>query len=194
MIEIAGYEISESLFAYVVLPLFIFCARICDVSIGTIRIIMIGRSRRGMAALLGFFEVIIWLIAVSQVLGHLNNVISYIAYGAGFAAGNYIGISLENRLAIGMQAVQIITEENLKALSMLLRQEGFGVTNLAAKGQKGQMDFIYVVTPRKRSEEVLSMVKEFDPNAFISVMDLRSSYAGYVDGQKPNSTSGLFRK
>ena len=194
MIDIAGYQISENLFAYLVLPLFIFFARICDVSIGTIRIIMIGRSRRGMAALLGFFEVIIWLIAVSQVLGHLNNVISYIAYGAGFAAGNYVGISIENRLAMGMQAVQIITEENLKALSMLLRQEGFGVTNLAAKGQKGQMDFIYVVTPRKRSDEVLSIVKEFDANAFISVMDLRSSYAGYVNGQKPNSTSGLFRK
>ncbi len=194
MIDIAGYQISASLFSYLVLPLFIFFARICDVSIGTIRIIMIGRSRRGMAALLGFFEVIIWLIAVSQVLGHLNNVISYIAYGAGFAAGNYVGISIENRLAIGMQAVQIITEENLKALSMLLRQEGFGVTNLAAKGQKGQMDFIYVVTPRKRSDEVLAIVKEFDANAFISVMDLRSSYAGYVDGQKPNSTSGLFRK
>ena len=194
MIDIAGYQISASLFSYVILPLFIFCARICDVSIGTIRIIMIGRSRRGMAALLGFFEVIIWLIAVSQVLGHLNNVISYIAYGAGFAAGNYVGISIENRLAMGMQSVQIITEENLKALSMLLRQEGFGVTNLAAKGQKGQMDFIYVVTPRKRSDEVLAIVKEFDANAFISVMDLRSSYAGYVNGQKPNSTSGLFRK
>jgi uncharacterized protein YebE (UPF0316 family) len=194
MIEIAGYEISGSLFSYAVLPLFIFFARICDVSIGTIRIIMIGRSRRGMAALLGFFEVIIWLIAVSQVLGHLNNVISYIAYGAGFAAGNYVGISIENRLALGMQAVQIITEENLKALSMLLRQEGFGVTNLAAKGQKGQMDFIYVVTPRRRSDEVLAIVKEFDPNAFISVMDLRSSYAGFVDGHKPNSISGLFRK
>jgi uncharacterized protein YebE (UPF0316 family) len=192
--EIAGVSISESLFAYLILPVFIFFARICDVSIGTIRIIMIGRSRRGLAALLGFFEVIIWLVAVSQVLSHLNNVISYIAYGAGFAAGNYIGISIENRLAMGMQAIQIITEENLKALSMLLRQEGFGVTNLAAKGQKGQMDFIYVVTPRKRSNEVLEIVKEFDHNAFISVMDLRSAYAGYVDGQKPNKTSGLFRK
>jgi len=136
MIDIAGYQISENLFAYLVLPLFIFFARICDVSIGTIRIIMIGRSRRGMAALLGFFEVIIWLIAVSQVLGHLNNVISYIAYGAGFAAGNYVGISIENRLAMGMQSVQIITEENLKALSMLLRQEGFGVTISPPKARK----------------------------------------------------------
>lgn len=192
--EIAGVQVSEELFSYLILPLFIFIARIMDVSLGTIRIIMIARSRRTIASLLGFFEVIIWLVAVSQVLSHLNNVISYIAYGAGFAAGNYIGISIENRLAIGMQAIQIITEENLKALSMLLRQEGFGVTNLEAKGQRGQMDFIYVVTPRKRTEEVLSIVREFDPKAFISVMDIRNSYAGFINGRKQNSTHGLIKK
>jgi uncharacterized protein YebE (UPF0316 family) len=192
--EFAGVQVSEQLFSYLILPLFIFIARIMDVSLGTIRIIMIARSRRTIASLLGFFEVIIWLVAVSQVLSHLNNVISYIAYGAGFAAGNYIGISIENRLAIGMQAIQIITEENLKALSMLLRQEGFGVTNLEAKGQRGQMDFIYVVTPRKRTEEVLSIVREFDPKAFISVMDIRNSYAGFINGRKQNSTHGLIKK
>jgi uncharacterized protein YebE (UPF0316 family) len=192
--EFAGVQVSEELFSYLILPLFIFIARIMDVSLGTIRIIMIARSRRTIASLLGFFEVIIWLVAVSQVLSHLNNVISYIAYGAGFAAGNYIGISIENRLAIGMQAIQIITEENLKALSMLLRQEGFGVTNLEAKGQRGQMDFIYVVTPRKRTEEVLSIVREFDPKAFISVMDIRNSYAGFINGRKQNSTHGLIKK
>ena len=192
--ELAGLHISEQMFSYLLLPLFIFFARIFDVSLGTIRIIMIARSRRTIASLLGFFEVIIWLVAVSQVLSHLNNVVSYIAYGAGFAAGNYIGISIENRLAIGMQAIQIITDENLKALSMLLRQEGFGVTNLEAKGQKGQMDFIYVVTSRKRTDEVLSIVREFDPKSFISVTDIRSSYAGFITGRKQNSTHGLVKK
>jgi len=193
-VELFGIQISENVFSYLVLPLFIFCARICDVSIGTIRIIMIARSQRAVAALLGFFEVIIWLVAVSQVLSHLNNVITYIAYGAGFAAGNFIGISIEDRLALGMQAVQIITEENLKALSMLLRQEGFGVTNLAAKGQKGQMDFIYIVTSRKRTNAVLAIVTEFDPNAFISVTDLRSSHSGFVRERKANSINDFFRK
>jgi uncharacterized protein YebE (UPF0316 family) len=147
---------------------------------------MISRSNKLAASLLGFFEVIIWLVAISQVLQNLNGLISYIAYGAGFAAGNYVGISLENRLALGMQAIQVITEENLKTLAMLLREEGFGVTNLKASGQKGELDFLYVVTPRKRATEVLNIVKEFDSRAFISVSDLRNIHAGYYTSRRRN--------
>jgi len=173
------FEFSDVTYAHIIIPIFIFLARISDVSIGTVRIIMVSRGRRFVSALLGFFEVIIWLLAVSQVLAHLNNVFSYLAYGAGFATGNFIGISIENRLAMGMQTVQIITQENMKTLSMLLREEGFGVTNLQAKGQKSELDFIHIVTPRKRTREVLSIVKQFDPDAFVSITDIRSAHAGY---------------
>jgi uncharacterized protein YebE (UPF0316 family) len=145
---------------------------------------MIARSKRLMASMLGFFEVIIWLVAISEVLQNLDGIVSYIAYGAGFAAGNFIGISLENRLALGMQAVQIVTEENFKALAMILREEKFGVTNLKASGLKGELDFLYVVTPRKRANQVLKIVKEFDPNAFISVSDLRTAHAGYLNKKR----------
>jgi len=185
--DILGLSQSPYLYSYFVLPLFIFLARICDVTLSTIRIIMVSRGNRAIAAVLGFFEVIIWLVAVAQVFSNLNNITSYLAYGAGFAAGNFIGISLENRMALGVQAVHIITESSMKILSMLLREEGFGITNLEAKGQKGQMDFIYVVTPRKRTKKVLSIVKEFDPHAFISVSDIRSSQDGYM-GIKTKNT------
>jgi len=177
--EILGISLSSELYAYAILPLFIFLARICDVTLGTIRIIMVSRGNRAVAAALGFFEVIIWLVAVAQVLGNLNNITSYLAYGAGFAMGNFLGISLENRMALGVQAVHIITESNMQVLSMILREEGFGVTNLEANGLKGHMDFLYVITPRKRSKEVLSIVKEFDKHAFISISDVRSSQAGF---------------
>jgi len=177
--DIIGITVSENVYAYIILPLFIFLARVCDVTLSTIRIIMISRGNRILAAVLGFFEVIIWLVAVAQVFNNLNNVASYLAYGAGFAAGNFLGISLENRLALGMQAVYIVTESNMKALSMLLREEGFGVTNLEATGLKGQMDFIYIVTPRKRINEIVYITKEFDSNAFISVSDLRSADSGF---------------
>ncbi len=185
--DILGISQSSDLYAYLVLPLFIFLARICDVTMSTIRIIMISRGNRTIAAILGFFEVIIWLVAVAQVLGNLNNIASYLAYGAGFATGNFLGISLENRLAMGMQEVHIITESNMKALSMLLREEGFGVTNLEAKGLKGQMDFVYLVTPRKRTKEVVYIAKEFDPHAFISITDLRSSKDGYFSARANHS-------
>lgn len=132
-----GIHVSPDLLQYLIIPLLIFTARITDVSISTVRIIMVSRGNRRYASLLGFFEGIIWVIAISQVI--------------------------QNCLAIGVQTVQIITEENLKALSMLLREEGFGVTNLRARGQAGDMDFIHVVTPRKRTKELLKIVNEFNP-------------------------------
>lgn len=175
---------SDFYFSYIILPLIICCARITDVTLGTIRIIMISRGNRVMAGFLGFFEVIIWLLAVTQVLNNLNNVACYVAYGLGFALGNFLGITLERRLGIGNQAIQIVTQDNLRTLSMLLREEGFGVTNIAAKGQKGNLDFLYVVTPRKRVQQVLDIVRNFDPGAFISITDVRNTYSGYFDSER----------
>ncbi len=171
---------------YLITPLLICLARILDVSLGTIRIIMISRSNRLLASVLGFFEVTIWLVAITQVLQNLSNIPSYLAYGLGFALGNYLGISLENKLALGSQAVQIVTQENMKTLSMLLREEGFRVTNLTASGVKGQLDFLYMVVPRKKVDRVLEITRQFDPQAFISVTDVRTIYARYPanTGQK----------
>jgi uncharacterized protein YebE (UPF0316 family) len=180
----------QDLYAYLVIPFFIVFARILDVTIGTMRIIMISRSRRLLASTLGFFEVIIWLIAISEVLQNLHGVVSYIAYGTGFAAGNFIGISIENRIAMGTQAIQVVTEENFKTLSMILREEGFGVTNLKASGMRGDLDFLYVVTPRKRSNEVLKIVREFDPAAFISISDLRTAHSGFLN-TRSQDVSGI---
>ncbi|MHB2148775.1 DUF2179 domain-containing protein [Calditrichota bacterium LG25] len=162
----------DALFA----PLFICLARISDVSIGTIRIIMIGRGNRLLASLLGFFEVIIWLLAIGQVFKNLDNVASYLAYGLGFALGNFIGISIENKLALGYQIVQIVTEDNLKTLSMLLREEGFKVTHLYASNERERLDFLYLITPRKKVRQAMQIAREFDPNALISVSDVRSAY------------------
>ena len=177
-------RVMPDVYSLIVIPFMIFIARILDVTLGTVRIIMVSHSKRLQASLLGFFEVIIWLVTISQVLQNLSGIVSYIAYGAGFAAGNFIGISIENRLALGMQAIQVITEENLKALAMLLREEGFGVTNLKASGQKGDLDFLYVVIPRKSTKEVLKIVKEFNPSAFISISDLRTAHAGFINGKR----------
>jgi uncharacterized protein YebE (UPF0316 family) len=173
----------DILLHYFIIPLLICCARVTDVSLGTIRIIMISRGNRLAAGFLGFFEVIIWLVAITQVLHNLSNAVCYVAYGLGFALGNYFGITLENKLAIGTQAIQIVTHDDLRALSMLLREEGFGVTTIPAKGQKETLDFLYVVAPRKRVKQVLDIVRNFDPNAFISVTDVRNTYAGYLGAQ-----------
>ncbi|RLD13128.1 hypothetical protein DRI50_07770 [candidate division KSB1 bacterium] len=169
---------------YLIIPLLICCARVTDVSLGTIRIIMISRGNRLLAGTLGFFEVIIWLVAITQVLHNLTNVASYLAYGLGFALGNFSGITIENKLALGAQAIQIVTHDNFQTLSMLLREEGFGVTKMVASGQKGQLDFLYVVVPRKKVKHVLDIVKDYDPNAFISITDVRNTYSGFIQNQR----------
>src|SRR3989338_8300095 len=94
--------LDSPVFQYVVIPLLIFLARVCDVSVGTVRLILLYRGRRVLAPLLGFFEVLIWLLAVRQIMFNLTNPVVFISFAAGFAAGNYVGIILEEKLAVGL--------------------------------------------------------------------------------------------
>jgi len=173
-------------FKYVILPLLIFMSRILDVSIGTLRIMLISRGNKLIAPVLGFAEVLIWLLAITQVMKNLNNVVSYIAYGSGFAFGNYVGIWLESKLALGMQSVQIITRSQLQALPMILRDEGFAVTTVKAKGARGPVDIIYTVVSRKHVKEVMKLVNVIAPKAFITIEDVRTSHLGYMKTKSPH--------
>ncbi len=89
-------------FNYLVLPAAIFLARICDVTIGTLRIIFVSKGNKLIAPVLGFFEVLIWIIAITRIIENLNNPFCYVAYAAGFATGNYIGLRVEEKLAVGI--------------------------------------------------------------------------------------------
>ncbi|MBN2009593.1 DUF2179 domain-containing protein [candidate division KSB1 bacterium] len=176
---------SPQIFEYIILPLLIFCARVLDQSIGTMRIILISRGAKFIAPLLGFFEVIIWLLAITQIMKNLNNFISYIAYGGGFAFGNYVGILLEQKLALGHQIIRIISENELEALPMLLRTEGYAVTTLKGRGSKGPVTIVFTVVNRKDVPHVLKLVREMEPKAFTTVEDVRNLYAGYLRSRLP---------
>ncbi len=171
--------------SYIVIPLLIFTARVIDVTIGTVRIILISRGNKVAAPLMGFVEVLIWLAAISQVMKNLQNVVSYLAYGAGFATGSYVGIILEKKMAIGLQAVRIITNNTLHSLPMILRHEGFAVTTVDATGAKGPVNIIYTVVNRKNVKHVLDLAKIFEPGAFITIEDIRTSYAGFFKDRPP---------
>ena len=103
---------DTSFFTYFLLPFLIFVSRILDVTIGTIRIVMVAKGQKFWAPLLGFFEVFIWLLAISRIFENLDNWACYFAYAAGFAAGNYIGLIIEERLAMGIVKIQIITRRS----------------------------------------------------------------------------------
>jgi uncharacterized protein YebE (UPF0316 family) len=160
-------------FDYLLLPLLIILARIIDVSIGTIRIIMIARGNKTIAPVLAFFEVLVWIVAVTRIFQNLDNWVCYIAYAVGYATGSYIGIKIEEKLAIGVQIIRVITRKDASELIHVLRLKGFGVTTLEAEGSQGKVGIIYSIINRKNISEIVQIIKEYNPNAFYTVEDIR---------------------
>lgn len=157
------------------LPLSIFVAEMAVVAISTMRIIFIGRGLKAMAAGLGFFEVTIWLFAIGQVMTNLDSPVCFAAFAGGFVAGNYLGMSLEQRLAIGSVLVRVITSRDSRRLIDLLRGAGCGVTRIGAHGLQGPVEIVFTVIRRRRLGEVLALVRQFDSDAFYSIDELQAS-------------------
>ena len=155
------------------IPLLIAFARICDVSIGTLRIIFVSKGLRLWAPILGFFEVTIWLLAISKVMENLTNPINYIAYAIGFSLGNYIGMFIESRLAIGMVVVRIITKRDSQVLVAALRALRYSVTVVDGEGNNGAVNIIFTVIKRSDIERVRELIAKHNPQAVYSIEDVR---------------------
>ncbi len=173
--------ISEDFFAYVILPLLIFLARIIDVSINTIRIIYVLGGRRLTATLLGFIESFVWLMAIRQIFQHLDNWASYIAYPAGFAMGIFVGMMIEERIAYGKVIIRIITRKEIDQLKEYLTQQNHRFTILKALGPDGDESVVFTVLERERLEQLTNKLKEILPTAFYTVEKVnRASESGAV--------------
>jgi len=178
-------------YAWIVLPTLIFLARIVDQSLGTLRIIFVSRSMRKFAALVGFFESLIWLVAISQIILNLGNWVSFIAFAGGFSLGNYVGIWLEGKLAMGMLCLRIITHEDAAELTEVLRENRYGATTVSATGKSGKVRLILTIIKRKDLNKVQRLVKQYNPNAFVSVEDVRSVHEGVFPEPAPSFLSRL---
>ena len=170
--------LNSELFKFVVLPLIIFSTRICDVTLDTLRIIYVSRGIKLLAASIGFFEVLIWLFAITQIFKNLTNPFCYIAYAGGFAMGNYVGILIEERMAIGTVVIRIITQKNADELIELLKNEGYGVTYMDAQGAQGPVKIIFTIVKRKNIDHVLEIIRSNNPQAFFTIEDVRSVRKG----------------
>lgn len=170
------------------LPLSIFVAEMTVVAISTMRIIFIGRGLKTMAAGLGFFEVTIWLFAIGQVMSNLDSPLCFAAFAGGFVAGNYLGMSLEQRLAIGSVLVRVITGRDSRQLIELLRDAGCGVTRIGAHGLQGPVEIVFTVIRRRRLGEVLALVRRFDADAFYSIDELQASASRSACGPRDAAT------
>lgn len=178
---------DSDIFVWVVLPVMIFISRIFDVSLGTLRIIFVSRGRKYLAPLLGFFEVFIWLVAISQIMKHLDNFLCYIAYAAGFAMGNFVGMIIEEKLAIGILVIRIILVRDECRIKERLSASGYGVTVVDAKGANTDVKIIYTIIKRKDLDDVLDIINKCDSEAFYSIEDARTVYHGVFPDRKAES-------
>ena len=179
-----GQLINSDIFNWIILPLLIFIARICDVSLGTIRITFISKGLKYLASLVGFVEVIIWLLAIRVIMQNLNNAVCYVAYGAGFAMGTFIGLQIERKLALGSAIIRIVTQKDATELMNALRAQGFGVTSIDAEGAEGKVNVLYVIIKHHDFHSVSENIKRFNPKAFYTVEDLKLVSEGIFPNQK----------
>jgi uncharacterized protein YebE (UPF0316 family) len=172
-------------FTFLLVPFLIFCARICDVTIGTLRIILVAKGRKRLAPLLGFFEVLIWIVVISRIMHNLDNWVNYIAYAAGFATGNYIGMIVEEKLAIGLMMVRVVTAKETSGLVKDLQNANYGVTCVDAFGSAGKVQIVYTIAERNDVQQIIDIIYKFSTDAFYSVEDIRYANHGVFPEKKP---------
>jgi uncharacterized protein YebE (UPF0316 family) len=154
--------------------LVIFLARICDVSIGTVRTIITVQGRTTLAFFLATFEIIIWVLVASTVINQVRvQPILVVFYALGYATGNVIGILVERKLAFGLIILRVITRDACKVLSDRLRQQGQPVTIFRGEGMTGPVDELYIACRRRDLSWILTEVREIDPNAFYVIEQAR---------------------
>jgi uncharacterized protein YebE (UPF0316 family) len=188
--------IEPQIFTVFILPALIFLARVMDVSFGTLRIIFISRGMKYLAPLVGFFEISIWLIALTQVFKDGSPPSVFIAYALGFAFGNYVGILIEERMAMGIAVIRIITHQNAQPLIDQLKSSGFRTTTVDAKGQYGPVSIIYSVVKRRQISAALQMVQDHNPKAFYTIEDVRkaSNFSGGEEWMRPKRGVSRFSR
>lgn len=177
-------EADFDYFTWVILPFLIFISRLCDVSLGTLRHVFISKGFKKIVPFVGFFEVLIWIIVVKQILNSVNNWVSYFAWASGFAAGTYVGMIIEERLALGLQVVRIITNHHYEPLIEELRKQNHGTTVLDGQGAFGAVKIILTVIERKNLDAVVQLIIKHNPSAFYSIEDIKETKLGVFSQNK----------
>jgi uncharacterized protein YebE (UPF0316 family) len=164
---------------YVFIPILIFLVRIIDVSIGTIKLMLLTRGYKIPTFFLGFIEILLWIIVVSSIINNLNHFIYYIAYALGFATGSTVGLIIEEKLAIGIRVLRIIKPMDDCDIVKLLRNSGYGATLVVGEGMNGPVHIIYSIIKRKNLSQAIKLLNECNPKLFFTVEEARQTYSGY---------------
>lgn len=165
--------ISPELFNYLIMPLLIFMARVTDVSINTLRIMFVLNGKKNVAPVLGFFEALIWLLAIGQIFQNINNPMSYLAYAGGFAMGTYVGMTIEEKLALGRVLVRVITPEPMPDLIDYMKDKNYRFTSVGAEGRFGKVNLLFTVMKREDLKTYIPKIKEFNDKAFYTIESVK---------------------
>jgi uncharacterized protein YebE (UPF0316 family) len=181
-------------FSWIVVPVLIFLARITDVTLGTMRFIFLGRGYRKLPALLGFFEILIWLIAIREVMVNLRNVLCIIAYAGGFSMGNYVGIWLEEKLRVGLVMLRVVFSRDSSEFAGFMKEMGNGYTLVDGKGTRERVKILFSVVKRKDLKEILDRLQSTNPHAFFTVENIKAVHEGIFPYANKTPFKMLFRK
>ena len=161
-------------------PLIIFGLRIVDVTLATMRMLLVMRNQKAIVPFIGFFEAAIWVLAVGTAIQNLHSAWHILGYAGGFASGNLVGLWVEGKLAMGLASIRIISRHQGETVADALRDEGFGVTEFTGHGREGRVELLMTLVKRRQIGRVLAIVEREDPEAFISVEEPRTIRRGWL--------------
>lgn len=177
---------------YLGVPLLIFLARAIDTTLGTLRIVMIMRGNRQAVRLIGFIEVLLWVIAIGQIIQNLNNWAGYLAWALGYTVGSMVGFKIEEKLALGKHQLRIITAQPVTGFLEALQKLNQGYTVFDGMGSKGPVKQIFLILNRQNNAEITQLVKQHIPASFCSVSDVMATDSGVFNTKKREfNLSGL---
>lgn len=189
--DLLAKSFDNDTFTFIILPLLIFTFRIFDQSIGTLRLIFAAKGLKRLAPFFAFFESFIWLMAIGQIMQHLDNIYCYIAYAGGYASGNYLGIYLEEKLSIGTVVIRVIPRKDTSELINYLREHNYGVTVVPVDGMMGPTKMLFTTIKRSEAKHVIDIIKQFNPTAFYTIDEVKVVSGGYFDKQKRTLFSAI---
>ncbi len=164
----------------ILFALLIFILRVVDMALDTIRVLFVVRGRRFLAWMLGFFQSLIFIIAISSILTDgSKGLLNILGYAAGFATGNVIGMLIEGRLAVGFMQMTIISSSRGAAIAQALRKSGYAVTEIPAHGKDGKVAVLHCSARRREVDDIDTIVLEADPSAFVTAEDVRPVRRGF---------------
>jgi uncharacterized protein YebE (UPF0316 family) len=169
----------ETLWGLLPGALLIFSLRVADMTLDTLRVLIVLRGQRAAAWVLGFFQALVFVLAITSVLRDLGNLLNIFGYAAGFATGNVLGMWIESRLAVGFTHIRIISSRSGSAIADMLRGEGYAVTEISGRGRDGTVALLNCSVQRKHTRHVGALVRAVDEDAFITTEDVRPLMRGF---------------